>query len=352
MQLDPTTDPRWDEFVRLHPTATAYHLGAWAEINRRAYGAQPRYLAAETFDGDLVGVLPLARSRGLVAGTRLTSIPTARVAGPLGTTPQTETMLLRAAAARLGEDGARELIVRSFEGSYRDDLAELSRADDQPTWVLDLPGTPEELPGSLTAAKRIARSVRKAARAGVTVRETDEPAELRAFYALYLETMRKHRSLPRRLAQLETARRLLGGSGVFRLFVAEHDRRVVAGGVFHLFGDRLELLYNASDPQALDMQPNHALYWHAIEWAIARGLSRFDFGGALAGTSLGEFKRQWGAEPVPIHRYTLRPGSPGGEEPAPPPRAVGEGDSIVARAWQRAPLKLTEAAGALAYRYL
>ena len=350
--MDPIADPRWDEFVFSHHGASAYHLGAWAEINCRAYGARPRYLAAETPDGVLVGVLPLARSRGLVAGARLTSIPAARVAGPLGTTPQTETMLLRAAGARLGEYGARELIVRSFTGSYRAELAELSRADDQPTWVLELPGTPEELPGCLHAGKRIARSVRKAGRAGVTVRETSEPADLRAFYALYLETMRKHRSLPRRLTQLETSRQLLAGSGVYRLFVSELDRKIVAGGVFHLFGERLELLYNASDPRALDVQPNHALYWHAIEWAIVRGLRGFDFGGALPGTSLGEFKRQWGAEPVPIYRYTLRPGSPGGEEPAPPPRAVGEGDSIVARAWQRAPLKLTRAAGAVAYRYL
>lgn len=57
--------------------------------------------------------------------------------------------------------------------------------------------------------------------------------------------------------------------------------------MFHAFGDALELIYNASEPESQAHAPNFALYWEAMRWAIEAGFRRFDFGGALEGTSLG-----------------------------------------------------------------
>jgi hypothetical protein len=98
-QVDPLADARSDAYVGDHHAATVYHLGAWAEIMRRAYGFQPRYLVLED-GGRLRGVLPLMRKKGIVSDARLRSIPVFSYGGPLGDAPAEEHTLLEAARAR------------------------------------------------------------------------------------------------------------------------------------------------------------------------------------------------------------------------------------------------------------
>ena len=136
--------------------------------------------------------------------------------------------------------------------------------------------------------------------------------------------------------------------------MVEREGRLAAGGVFHLFGDTVELIYNGSDDALLDLRPNHALYWGVIRWCAEHGYGAFDFGEASPTTSLGRFKSQW-ADPVPNHRYTWRAG-------AEPSRAESMaaasyeveqgGGGLVAKVWQRTPVQLTRLGAAIAYRYL
>ena len=55
------------------------------------------------------------------------------------------------------------------------------------------------------------------------------------------------------------------------------------------------------------MRPTHAVYGHALEWAIANHKTVVDWGTAPVESSLGN--RQWGAEPVDSFRYTYVPGA-------------------------------------------
>ena len=114
--------------------------------------------------------------------------------------------------------------------------------------------------------------------------------------------MKKHHSLPRNRRQLALSRETLGEA--FKVFIVAHDHRDVAAGAYHVWGDTIELLYNGSSDEALDMRPNHALYWHVMQWARERGLRHVDLGGAYADTPLAGFKQQWGATPrarLPSH---------------------------------------------------
>jgi hypothetical protein len=354
VELDPLADPRWDAYVRAHPRAAAYHLGAWAAILRGAYGARPHYLAIEGDGGALRGVLPLTYRRGLLSGRRLRSLPAVPAAGPLGDSRADEARLLAAACA-LGARIARVLAVNSRAEGLERELPDLGVVPMPPAWVLALPRDAEELRGRWKRSSNLARSVRRAEAGDLRVREARGEDDLRAFYRLYLETMRKHRSLPRSLRQLSLARRHLQGDGVFRLFLAEREgeRAPVSGGVFHCFNGSVELLYNASAERHLELRPNHALYWGVLRWAIERGLDRFDFGFAWPGSPLGAFKAQWGAEPVPEYCYVSPPGARGLPEP---PGDGGEDAPGVARrlaggALARAPLAVTRLLGTAAYRY-
>jgi hypothetical protein len=354
IEIDPS-DPRWDAFVRAHPEATVYHLSAWAEILRRAYGYRPRYIALAGPDPDrLEGVLPLIMTRGVVSGRRLRSLPVVNAAGPLAADAEGLSALLRAACDRASED-CKVLLVRSRRAGLEALAPNLASVPKHPTWIAPVP-SPEEhdLKAWKKHSRNLYRGVNKALVAGLTFREAEGPEDLRRWYKLYLATMRKRGTLPRTWRQLETTRRLLEPSGEFRLFVVEQGDRMLAGVVSHPFGDTVELVYNGSDPEALELRPNHLLNWSVLGWASQRGYSFLDIGDAREGGPLANFKAQFKAEPVPDYRYDCVIGSVPGLARA---RAVGHGlgapdaTGPAARAWARLPLLATHAAAAIVYRF-
>jgi hypothetical protein len=353
------TDGRWDRYVRGHERAGVYHLGAWPRILRAAYGFRPSCLALEE-GGELRGVLPLMRSRGLVSGRRLRSLPVVPAAGPLADTRDGEAELLRA-ACRLADEGSKALLLLSREDGYEELVPQLVRKPKHPTWIVPLPSDPEELRAAWRkGSKNLHRSLNKADKSGVSVREGGSAADLRAFYRLYMGTMKAHHSLPRSYRQLSIARDLLGPPGVFRVFIAEHEGDPIAAGVFHCFRGTIELLYNGSTAAKLDLRPNHALYWHVIRWGIETGYRHFDFGQAKPDSQLERFKAQWSAERVPEYRYdyVVHPSAARADSLRHTADRMGRAggasrrEELIAKVWDHTPLGITRMAGALAYRLL
>jgi hypothetical protein len=358
--IDPLADARYDEFVAGCERAGAYHAGAWARILAAAYGARPSYLALPGSDGSLEAVLPMMASRGLVSGVRLRSLPVVPHCGPVGTSVEAEAALV-AAACRIAAERGATLMINSRTPGYGDLVPDLRVGVKNPTWITPLPGDPDALrSGWKKSSNNLFRSIGKSEKAGVRVREGKGDSDLRDFYRLYLGTMRRHRSLPRSWRQMALDESLLGPSGVFRLFIAEHESRPVAAAIFHAYRDTVDLLYNGSDESARDLRPNFALYWHAMSWAIENGFRRFDWGEAQEGGPLSRFKAQWSAEPVADYRYDYDAGGPPAGSRAESLRrrhdaldAPGERSRrqrLIDGAWERTPLMLTRAAGAVVYR--
>ena len=361
VQLDSSAAVKWDRYVNEHPDATVYHLSAWAAILKSSYRFEPLYLAVEGSRGEITGILPLTHRRGPLTGARANSLPVIRWAGPIGRSIEEERGLLDAACDFVRSGKASRLHVSSKKEGYDCILPDLGTQPSWPAWFVELPHEPDDFWERFTGrSKSLRRNVRKAQKSGVLVREASSGTDLRRFYHLYLKTMRKHREPPRTLRQLAVSQRLLGPPGVFKLFVAEQEGRMIGGAVFHFFRDTVDLLYNASDDGYLDVRPNHAIYWEVIRQATLRGLRFLDFGAARPGTSLAEFKRRWSAEPVPRFHYTY----PDADATPAGPRNRTErafsirnearrGDgALLSRAWDRTPLTLTRIGGTLLYRYL
>src|SRR6185437_15844461 len=82
----------------------------------------------------------------------------------------------------------------------KSDAQNLSRLDEKltqvpwrPNYVLDLPNDPEKLRfGDGRNHSRVRWAVNHATKAGVKIRPAETLADLRAWYKLYLETMRWH----------------------------------------------------------------------------------------------------------------------------------------------------------------
>lgn len=361
-QIDPQTDPRYEAFVADHERATAYHAGAWARILRSAYGFRPAYLALSGEDDTLEGVLPLMYTRGIASGRRMRSLPVLPSAGPLATSAAGEATLLEA-ACRAADLRGGELTVISRSTGYEGHVAGLRTRERHPSWITPLGDDADALRASWKkSSSNLWRSIRKSETAGVTVREGKSEEDLRVFYAMYLDTMKRHRVLPRAWRQVRLDRLMLGPSGVYRLFIAEHEGRAVAGGLFHAFGDTVDLLYNGSDVSERDLRANFGLYWHAIRWAVENGYRRFDWGEAQDGGSLARFKAQWSAELVPNYNHRYRAGGLAADRPSRADRlrnkhdvidhqgVQGRRDLIVDRAWEAAPRGVVRVAGGIVYR--
>jgi CelD/BcsL family acetyltransferase involved in cellulose biosynthesis len=362
--IDPT-DPRVDGYARRHPAALAYHLGAWAAVFEETYSFQPHYLALEGESGDLEGLLPLMYHRkGPLSSARLNSLPAVPSAGPIADTREGAAALLEAACRLRESMGADVLMVKSRTGGYEGAVPGLRQVAPGPlVWKVDLPDDPAEIRARWKKrSNNVWRSVRKAEANGIDVRVSSSEEDLRAFYHLYLRTMRKHRYLPRPLRQMESARRRLP-PGVFRIFLAEHRGALVGGALWHAFGQTLELLYSGSDERALELRPNHALYARAATWAIEHDLRCLDFGPAPLDSPLAAFKSQWTAEPVDDYTYfhTDSPPAPSGApvtsvSGAPLLSRVRRSFSperpAVHKAWGAAPLPVTRVAGEIVFRYL
>jgi CelD/BcsL family acetyltransferase involved in cellulose biosynthesis len=355
VEVDCRTDPRWEAFVASHPDGSIYQHPAWLEVLERAYGYRPINLACEDEQGRLRGVLPLCRTRGLVTGRGLASLPRTPLAGPLAADRDAAARLLRAAIERLeGEPGARLLL--KVPSGRLDGLADgLAGAAWELTYVLDLPAQPDRLHfGNSRNHARIKWAVGKAARLGVRVRCAETEAELRAWYRLYLETMRWHVVPPRPYRFFRAAWDLLRPRGLMRLLLAEQHEagrsRLLAGSILLMFGQTVFYAFNGRRSDDLSLRPNDAIQWQAIHDAGREGFRRYDFGAVLAeNNGLADFKAKWGAEPAWVDKYlypappvVAQEGTPGG----------GGARRLANRVWRRLPLGATAHLGDWVFSYL
>jgi hypothetical protein len=356
VQIDPLADSRWDEFVLAHPSSSVYHLGMWSRILRSSYGFKSVYLALQA-DGRLEGVLPVMSTRGLFTGKRLRSLPAVGSVDPLAGSADGKAALLDAACSLTLEQGARSWTLHAREPGYERLAERLGVGRRFTTFVAALPDDAEALrAGWKKTSNNLWRSLRRADQAGVSVREGRSEGDLKRFYAMYCETMRRHRSLPRSYRMLSMARRSLSDMGLYRLLLAEHDGEVIAGGVFCAYRDTVDLVFNASSERHLRLSPNHAVYWSAISWAIERGYRYYNMGEAPVDGSLGRFKAQWGGEPVARFRYDFKAqeGAGAAEAMRSASARLDAGDqreSRLSRVWGATPLLATRVAGQLVYRF-
>src|SRR5262249_56274015 len=99
--------------------------------------------------------------------------------------------------------------------------------------------------------------------------------DLRAWYGLYVDTMRWHVVPPRPYRFFEVAWQLLRPRGLLRLLLAEQHEarqsRLLAGSIFLMFGQTVFYAFNGRRREDLSLEPNDAIQWQAIHDAFRRG---------------------------------------------------------------------------------
>jgi CelD/BcsL family acetyltransferase involved in cellulose biosynthesis len=331
--IRPLWDARWTAFVANHPYALPFHHPSWAAMLAECYRFRAFSLTVDGPDGQVLAGVPVVEVPRRSGGYRWVALPFTDHCPPLVS-----------ADVDVDLSGRLDEVRRAF-GVHRLELrADVPGPAVQPdgaylTHVLRLDRSEAEVFAALHG-NQVRRNIRRAERAGVTVRQGTGEADLTGvFYRLHVRT--RHRLgvpvQPRRYFRLLWERVVQPGHGA--VLISESDGVPVAAGVFLASRGVCVYKYGASDERSWRVRPNHLLFWHAIRWAMGRGCTRFDFGRTDAGdTGLRQFKSYWGTveRPLAYSVLTDRPNRPGRDGvpgwgraiirhgPAIVPRAIGE----------------------------
>jgi peptidoglycan pentaglycine glycine transferase (the first glycine) len=122
-------------------------------------------------------------------------------------------------------------------------------------------------------------NTRLAAKRGVRVRAANGIEDFERWYAMFRATSQRDNFTIRGPEYYRSFWQQQYCAGDTVLFLAEHERSLLAGILVHRFGREATYLFGASSNEGRNMMPNHALQWSAMQWAKERGASRYDMFG-------------------------------------------------------------------------
>ncbi|MEL6543441.1 MAG: GNAT family N-acetyltransferase, partial [Myxococcota bacterium] len=120
------------------------------------------------------------------------------------------------------------------------------------------------------------------------------------------------------------------------VLVIRLENEPVAAAFLMQDGERVVIPWASTLGRVNRLSINMVLYARALEWAVRRGASSFDFGRSDAGSSQIKFKRQWGGEVRPLHWY---------HDPAPEAVSESPARNRAQQAWRKLPLGVSRVLG-------
>jgi FemAB-related protein (PEP-CTERM system-associated) len=326
-----TGGQEWDDFVASRPDATGYHPWGWREVIERGLGHACRYVAARRA-GRIVGVLPLAEIRRPLLGTVLSSLPYFNYGGVLAADSEAAAALVRYAAAAVASGQAAYLVLRHRKRQFGD----LPVRSHKQTMLLPLASSRDAMWNGLD--RKVRNQIRKAEKSGLSVVAGGEEL-LDDFYAVFARNMRDLGTpvYGRPLFQ----EMLRGFPGLVRVHAVRLGDTTIAAGLSYRFRDVVEVPSASSLREHRALCPNHLMYWHVIETAIADGARTLDFGRSTPGDGTFHFKEQWGAAAEQLEwEYFLGKGKTLPSADRHDPKF-----NVVIEAWKRLPLPIATRLG-------
>jgi len=292
-------DGERDRFVLAHPRGSPFHLAGWRRAVERAHGHEPRDLIARR-GGDLAGVLPLMRCGGPpFASPDLVSVPYGVYGGPIADSPEVG-RALAAAAADLGQqERAGRVELRCVEDPGAEGFV---GSDLYATFV-------KELPADVALVRRhMPKRARAEVRHAIEKHGLDleEGARFLGDLArLFGESKRRLGSPGLPQAWFEALARELGPVAVCHAAVRRGE--VVAATMSFVLRGTLTFYYIGTTAEAnRTFRATNFLTTRLQEWAVERGLRRFDLSRSRVGSGSYDFKVNQGLAATPLaYRYAL-----------------------------------------------
>ena len=301
---DDINPQEWSRLVAEDEAATFFHTPEWSDVLTSTLpGFQSAHIAVRE-DGRLVSLMPvLCRPR--LRATTLESMAFGTFGGPvLGAAAPADAAVAVlaefAAAAASMRVGLAQVVDRS--GRIRQsDLPDFRRNDDT-LQVVPLEESYEQLEMRFKPSAR--NKVRKAVKAGVTVRRAESEEDFLAYHTVLEECSREWTIRPRPGREFFSALSELDRN-VVQMWLAIHDGDVLAGDLnFALHGTVLNW-GNVSTNASRSLAPNNLLHANGIEQAVRDGHHTYDLGTSGGIEGVRTFKSSFGTADVPLRRFVL-----------------------------------------------
>lgn len=145
------------------------------------------------------------------------------------------------------------------------------------TFIIDLTLPLDRLLASFEEKTRY--NVRLSAKKDVLVKELSTKEGVEIFYNLYKETAKRDTFLIHPVSYYKNIKKLLVDSNMSNVFIAYYNNVPIAGVWTFNFGNKIWYMYGASISSFKNVMPNHALHWHVMKWAKAKGFICYDLFG-------------------------------------------------------------------------
>jgi GNAT acetyltransferase-like protein len=297
--VSPPDTSAWDGLVAASPEATVFHTSAWAKLWTEEWkGSKWEAIVVQDSSGYSGGIGMISRRRGIFRTVE--SMPFGTYGGPIVREGHPDPsgvrrLLMEAYAARV----ARRLVARSrltwYEGTAGD-FPDNLRPEESITHVLVLSSDYESVAKGFSPSTR--RLVRQADESALSIRVAETSEDLRAFYEIAVETVRRRGGTPKPYSLYERILKSLVPAGLARYHVVLHEGAAVAASL-HLFHEGTAMSWlPVSRESSWHLRPNNYLIASLLETLCGAGYLQYNFGATpLGAAGLVRFKEGWGARP-------------------------------------------------------
>ena len=323
----------WQSYVDAHPRARAMHHAGWYRVLGDAFSVERFFFLARNDDGKVCGVLPAYLSRSTFTGTHLASLDD----GFLADDVQVSAALFAAAIDVRDRLRAKYFLLRTGEAEL--DLDEPSAKRATVRRIIDTHLPADEL--FKLFSSYIRRDVRRAEKRGYAILNDMNLDHLDgAFYDEYAKQMHGL-GTPVFGRKMMTALKTGLGPERLRLYMVEHEGKLVGGMLCIVAPSQWMAMYAAMDHKYAMDYANYLLYWHAMNEASRNAAPELDLGRNTPGSGVYKFKEKWaGQNRHADHLYFVAPGGPSNVV-----SDVYNGVSTKQRVWMKLPLGVANKLG-------
>lgn len=345
IRLTDTKDQgKWDEYVLSHPDASPYHLWAWKKSVEQAYGHKTFYFLVEE-NAQVAGAFPLVHLRIPLLLNELAALPFCDVGNCLADSVQVQDALLENAKELFKTIRCRKVGLR---GTLKEsDLLGQSFHVEKTGKVRMLFSLPDSSEALLASFKSKLRSqIRKAEKNGVQFRWAGSDG-VELLYAVYSRNMRDLGSPPHSRQWFDSIMTNYGEKA--RIGLAEYEGKCIGAGLILSTNSLTVIPWASTLREHNRLSPNMLLYWNFLKHSADNGFKTFDFGRSTEGEGTYRFKKQWGAQPVPLLWYSLRKTTVQKDNSVQPQSNTRD---RIASIWEKMPLPVSNFVGPRLRKYI
>lgn len=335
---------KWDSFVHSHPDASPYHLFSWGHAINQSYSHDRCYLMAQQ-DETVVGILPMLHLKFPYILNELVALPFCDVGGCLAVNSKVAGELLAEAMKRGKQCHTKNIQLRGQLPNNGLLNASFTKVEtDKVRMLLDLPDSSEALLKSFKSKLR--SQVRKSEKNGVVFRWVGKDG-VDSFYSVFCRNMRDLGSPVHSKKMFQAIMEYYGDNA--RIGLAEYKGQCIGTGLILSTRKQTVIPWASTLRKYNHLASNMLLYWNCLKFAADNNKKIFDFGRSTENSGTFRFKKQWGAQPVPLPWYSL---STSIKNSVKDKQAKSTGRENVAGIWKKLPLSMANLVGPQLRKYI